>query len=116
MQANFSARPENGVTNAIGKINFAGFGGAHQTGIAEIEASVMPANYIVAQRRIAEIVGILHASGNHRVGIDSWDPARETSRAWRTAPPSNARFFRTFPRIQKEPGKTWEACKVGKEK
>src|ERR1019366_9555336 len=43
-------------------------------GVAVIEVGVMPANYIVARRRIAEIVGIPHASGHHRIRIDTRDP------------------------------------------
>jgi len=74
VQTNSSARPEDGVANAIRKINFAGFSGAHQTGVAVIEVGVMAANYIVAQRRIAKIVGIFHASRHHRVGINIRDP------------------------------------------
>jgi len=74
VQANFFARPEDGVTNAIRKINFAGFGGAHQTGVAVIEVGEMPANCIVARHRSAEIVGSFNASGDHRVSVDAGRP------------------------------------------
>ena len=77
MQTNFSARPEDGVTNAIRQIDFAGFGGTLQTGVAVIEVRVMPANYPVAQCLKAEIVEIFHASRNHRVRIDTGDPRAE---------------------------------------
>src|SRR5258708_37985377 len=82
MQTNFSARPEDGVTNAIRQIDFASFGGALQTGVAVIEAGVMPANYPVAQRLIGEIVEVLHPSRNHRVTIYNGDP-REKLRGLR---------------------------------
>jgi hypothetical protein len=41
--------------------------------VAEIEVGEMAANYIIVRRCSAEIAGILHASRDHRVGIDSGD-------------------------------------------
>jgi hypothetical protein len=65
VKANSSARPKNRVTHAIRKINLAGFGGANDMSAAEIEVSEVAANHIVPQGRVAEIVGIFHASRYH---------------------------------------------------
>ena len=78
VQADSFAGPEDGVANAIGKINFAGFGGTHQLGVAEIEVGEMAANYIIVRRCSAEIAEIPHASRDHRVGIDAWNMGKKS--------------------------------------